>query len=347
MIVVMKASHTADEQKSIEDRLTELGLQGQLITGIDRTVIAVLGQVFPELKDELHTMDGVDDVLRVSKPYKLSSREVHEADTVVPLSHGISVGGGRPVVMAGPCSIETEEQLWESATGVHKAGAHILRGGAFKPRSSPYSFQGLGVEGLKLLSSAGKELGMPVITELLSLRDVDAVAEYSDVLQIGTRQMQNFVLLSEAGKTGLPVMLKRGMGATIEEWLLAAEYILSEGNPNVILCERGIRTFETATRNTLDLNAIALVKRLSHLPVISDPSHGTGHWYLVEPKSNASIAVGADGLMIEVHPHPDHALSDGAQSLTPANFAQLMDGIGKLGESIGRPLAETPQAVTS
>ncbi|HJM90078.1 MAG TPA: 3-deoxy-7-phosphoheptulonate synthase [Dehalococcoidia bacterium] len=347
MIVVMKPSHTAEEQKSIEDRLTELGLQGQLITGIDRTVIAVLGQVFPELKDELHTMDGVDDVLRVSKPYKLSSREVHEGDTVVPLSHGISVGGGRPVVMAGPCSIETEEQLWESASGVHKAGAHILRGGAFKPRSSPYSFQGLGVEGLKMLSSAGQELGMPVITELLSLRDVDAVAEYSDVLQIGTRQMQNFVLLSEAGKTGLPVMLKRGMGATIEEWLLAAEYILSEGNPNVILCERGIRTFETATRNTLDLNAIALVKRLSHLPIISDPSHGTGHWYLVEPMSKASIAVGADGLMIEVHPNPDHALSDGAQSLTPANFAQLMDGIGKLGESIGRPLAETPQAVTS
>ena len=347
MIVVMTASHTENEQQAVFDRLSELGLQGQQITGTQRSVIAVLGQVFPELRDELATMEGVDEVLRVSKPYKLSSREVHEEDTVIELPFGVKVGGGQPIVMAGPCSIETEEQLWESASGVRKHGAHILRGGAFKPRSSPYSFQGLGVEGLKMLYEAGQKLEMPVITELLSLRDVEACAEYSDVLQIGTRNMQNFVLLAEAGKTGLPVMLKRGMGATIEEWLLAAEYILSEGNPNVMLCERGIRTFETATRNTMDLNAIALAKRLSHLPVISDPSHGTGHWYLVEPMSLASIAVGADGLMIEVHPNPDHALSDGAQSLTPANFAQLMDGIGKLGESIGRPLAETPQAVTS
>jgi 3-deoxy-7-phosphoheptulonate synthase len=201
------------------------------------------------------------------------------------------------------------------------------------------------VEGLKMLAAAGSQLGMPVITELLSLRDVDACAQYSDVLQIGTRNMQNFVLLSEAGRTGKAVMLKRGMGATIEEWLLAAEYILSEGNPNVMLCERGIRTFETATRNTMDLNAIALVKRLSHLPVISDPSHGTGHWYLVQPMSLASIAVGADGLMIEVHPNPDHALSDGAQSLTPSNFQQLMDGVSSLGEAVGRPVAERPQAV--
>ncbi|MEE8422634.1 MAG: 3-deoxy-7-phosphoheptulonate synthase [Dehalococcoidia bacterium] len=341
----MTPSHSDAERKSIFDRLTELGLQGQQITGVQRTVIAVLGQVFPELRDELSTMDGVDEVLRVSKSYKLSSREVHDEDTVIKLSHGVKVGGGRPVVMAGPCSIETEEQLWQSARGVRKAGAHILRGGAFKPRSSPYSFQGLGVEGLQLLAAAGAEFGMPVITELLSLRDVDACAEYSDVLQIGTRNMQNFVLLSEAGKTGKPVMLKRGMASTIEEWLLAAEYILSEGNPNVILCERGIRTFETATRNTMDLNAIALVKRLSHLPVISDPSHGTGHWYLVQPMSLASISVGADGLMIEVHPNPDHALSDGAQSLTPANFQGLMDGVRSLAEAVGRPVADVPQAV--
>jgi 3-deoxy-7-phosphoheptulonate synthase len=345
MIVVMTASHTESEQQAVFDRLTELELQGQQITGIDRTVIAVLGQVFPELRDELATMEGVDEVLRVSKPYKLSSREVHEEDTVIELPYGVKVGGGNPVVMAGPCSIETEEQLNESAIGVRKAGAHILRGGAFKPRSSPYSFQGLGVEGLKMLFAAGKEQEMPVITELLSLRDVEVCAEYSDVLQIGTRNMQNFVLLAEAGKTGLPVMLKRGMGATIEEWLLAAEYILSEGNPNVMLCERGIRTFETATRNTMDLNAIALAKRLSHLPVISDPSHGTGHWYLVEPMSLASIAVGADGLMIEVHPNPDHALSDGAQSLTPENFGRLMKSAGALGASIGRPMAEMPQPV--
>ena len=231
----------------------------------------------------------------------------------------------------------------DAATGVQQAGAHVLRGGAFKPRSSPYSFQGLGVEGLKLLAQAGEKLGMPVITELLSERDVDAVAQYSDVLQVGTRNMQNFVLLAEAGKTGKPVMLKRGMGATIEEWLLAAEYVLSQDNEQVILCERGIRTFETATRNTMDLNAIALVRRLSHLPVISDPSHGTGHWYLVQPMSLASIAVGADGLMIEVHPNPDHALSDGAQSLTPANFAVLMDAVRALGASIERPLAAAPQ----
>ncbi len=345
MIVVMSTNNSEQERTAVLNRLSELGLRGEEITGIQRTVIAVLGQVYPELRDELSTMDGVDEVLRVSKPYKLSSREVHEDDTIVELPYGVRVGGGRPVVMAGPCSIESEEQLRAAAVGVRDAGAHILRGGAFKPRSSPYSFQGMGVEGLKLLEQVGKELGIPVITELLSLRDVDAVAEHSDVLQIGTRNMQNFVLLAEAGGTGRPVMLKRGMGATIEEWLLAAEYILSEGNPNVILCERGIRTFETATRNTLDLNAIALVKRLSHLPVISDPSHGTGHWYLVRPMSMASIAVGADGLMIEVHPNPEQALSDGAQSLTPANFAELMGGARSLAESISRPLAEVPQAV--
>lgn len=342
MIVVMNTNNSPDERTAVMARLSELGLRGEEITGEQRTVIAVLGEVYPELRDELSTMDGVDDVLRVTKPYKLSSREVHEDDTVIDLSHGIRIGGGRPIVMAGPCSIESEEQLRETAKGVRDAGAHVLRGGAFKPRSSPYAFQGLGVEGLKLLSQAGEELGMPVITELLSLRDVDAVAQYSDVLQIGTRNMQNFVLLAEAGNTKLPVMLKRGMGSTIEEWLLAAEYILSQGNPNVILCERGIRTFETATRNTLDLNAIALVKRLSHLPVISDPSHGTGHWYLVHPMSMASIAVGTDGLMIEVHPNPDHALSDGAQSLTPANFSELMDEARSLGASISRPLAEAP-----
>ena len=234
-----------------------------------------------------------------------------------------------------------------SARGVKEAGAHILRGGAFKPRSSPYSFQGLGVPGLKMLADVGRELEMPVITELLSVRDVDACAEYSDVLQIGARSMQNFVLLQEAGKTGKPVMLKRGLAGTIEEWLLAAEYILSQNNPNVILCERGMRTYETATRNTLDLNAIALVKRLSHLPVISDPSHGTGKWYLVRPMSLASIAVGADGLMIEVHPNPDHALSDGAQSLTPVNFAELADESRALAQALGRPFAEVAASVAS
>ena len=345
MIVIMNTNATAEQHAGIISRLAELGLRGEPITGESRSVIAVLGQVFPELRDELSTMGGVDDVLRVSRPYKLASREVHEEDTVVELAHGVRIGDGRPVVMAGPCSIESEEQLFETARGVRAAGAQLLRGGAFKPRSSPYAFQGMGVEGLKLLRAAGDELQMPVITELLSERDVDDVARYADVLQLGTRNMQNFRLLAEAGKTGKPVMVKRGMGATIEEWLLATEYILSEGNPNVILCERGIRTFETATRNTLDLNAIALVKRLSHLPVISDPSHGTGHWYLVRPMSGASIAVGADGLMIEVHPNPDHALSDGAQSLNLENFAALMEDMTALGAAIGRPLHPVPQPV--
>ena len=345
MIVVMSMNRTPEQQAAVITRIQDLGLRPQEIAGAERTVIAVLGPVYPELKDELSTLDGVDEVLRVSKPYKLSSREVRPSDTVIELAHGVRIGGGRPVVMAGPCSIETEEQLWAAARGVKDAGAHILRGGAFKPRSSPYAFQGLGVPGLKLLRQCGDEFGMPVITELLSVRDVAAVAEYSDILQIGARNMQNFVLLEEAGKTGKPVLLKRGLSGTIEEWLLASEYILNQGNPNVMLCERGIRTFETATRNTLDLNAIALVKRLSHLPVISDPSHGTGKWYLVRPMAMASIAVGADGLIIEVHPNPDQALSDGAQSLTPANFAELMRDGAALAASLGRPFADVPVPV--
>jgi 3-deoxy-7-phosphoheptulonate synthase len=346
MIVVMRADHTEEQRRGVYGRLDQLGLRGQQIVGVERIVIAVLGQVFPELRDELATMAGVDEVLRVSRPWKLASREVHEHDTAVMLPHGVPVGGGRPVVMAGPCSIESEEQLWASARGVREAGAHVLRGGAFKPRSSPYSFQGLGVAGLRMLRSAGDELQMPVITELLSVRDVEAVAQYSDVLQIGTRNMQNFVLLAEAGKTGKPVMLKRGMSATVEEWLLAAEYILSQGNASVILCECGIRTVEPATRNTMDLGAIALVRRLSHLPVISDPSHGTGKWYLVRPLAMASLAVGADGLMIEVHPNPDQALSDGAQSLTPEHFDELMTEARALASALGRPLADVPQPVS-
>ena len=345
MIVIMKMDRTEQQRDAVFARLKEGGLRGQEISGESRTVIAVLGQVYPELRDDLSVMAGVDDVVRISKPYKLSSREVKPNDTVVKLPYGIQVGGGRPVVMAGPCSIETEDQLWAAARGVHDAGAHVLRGGAFKPRSSPYSFQGLGVPGLKLLRRAGDEFGMPVITELLSERDVEAVAEYSDVLQIGARNTQNFVLLEEAGKTHKPVMLKRALAGTIEEWLLAAEYILNQGNSDLILCERGIRTYETATRNTLDLNAVALVKQLSHLPVISDPSHGTGKWSLVKPMSMASLAVGADGLMIEVHPNPDYALSDGAQSLTPGNFAHLMRECAKVANAIGRPFADRPVPV--
>lgn len=343
MIVTMKLDASEDQATRVRERLHEFGLDTQVIQGESRVVIAALGQVLQQHRDEMQMFDGVEEVLRVSKPYKLSSREVHAEDTVVSLPYGVKVGAG-PVFMAGPCAIESEEQLIAAARGVKAAGAHILRGGAFKPRSSPYSFQGLGVPGLKMLAEVGRELEMPVITELLSVRDVEACAEYSDVLQIGARSMQNFVLLQEAGKTGKPVMLKRGISGTIEEWLLASEYILSQNNPNVILCERGIRTYETATRNTLDLNAIALVKRLSHLPIISDPSHGTGKWYLVRPMSLASIAVGADGLMIEVHPNPDHALSDGAQSLTPANFSELADECRSLAEALDRPFAELATA---
>ena len=342
MIVVMRIDSGDEQSAGVLQRIESFGLQGEVIHGEQRKVIAVLGQVFPDLRDELATMDGVDQVLRVSRPYKLASREVRESDTVVDLAYGVSVGSGRPVVMAGPCAIESEEQLRETAAQVRQAGAHILRGGAFKPRTSPYSFRGLGLEALEMLHRAGREFGMPVITELLSERDVDVVSEHSDVLQIGARNMQNYVLLSEAGKTGKPVMLKRGLAATIEEWLLSAEYVLTQGNRNVILCERGVRTFETATRNTLDLNAVALVKRLSHLPVIVDPSHGTGHWYLVRPMATAGLAVGADGLMIEVHPDPDRALSDGAQSLTPEHFDELMQEASALARAIGRPLAERP-----
>ena len=339
----MRIDSGEEQSAGVLQRIESFGLQSEVIHGEQRKVIAVLGQVFPDLLDELATMDGVDQVLRVSRPYKLASREVRESDTVVDLAYEVSVGNGRPVVMAGPCAIESEEQLWESATAVRQAGAHILRGGAFKPRTSPYSFRGLGLEALEMLKRAGREFQMPVITELLSERDVDIVSEHSDVLQIGARNMQNYVLLSEAGKSGKPVMLKRGLAATIEEWLLSAEYVLTQGNRNVILCERGVRTFETATRNTLDLNAVALVKRLSHLPVIVDPSHGTGHSYLVRPMANAGLAVGADGLMIEVHPDPDRALSDGAQSLTPEEFDELMQEASTIARAIGRPLAERPR----
>ena len=345
MIVVMKMGHTAAQREAVVGRLHDLGLRDREIQGAERTVIAVLGQVFPELRDELATMEGVDEVVRISKPFKLASRETHPGDTVVELPYGVRVGGGHTVAMAGPCAIESEEQLFAAARGVRAGGAHILRGGAFKPRSSPYSFRGLGVEGLRLLASAGAELSMPVVTEVLSERDVEAVAEHADILQIGARNAQNFTLLDEVGRAGKPVMLKRGLAGTIEEWLLAAEYILAQGNAQVILCERGIRTFEPSTRNTLDLNAVAMVKRLSHLPVFADPSHGTGKWYLVQPMALAALAAGADGVIIEVHPNPDQALSDGAQSLTPANFAELMRQAGAIADAVGRPLHPLPQAV--
>ena len=324
MIVVMKTSATEAQVHAVQKVIRELGFKDQRIHGEERNVVAVLGHVYPELVDELGVLEGVDTVVRISKPFKLASREVNPYDTVVRVGP-VEIGNGTVVVMGGPCSVDTEENVMEAARAVKAAGGHILRGGAFKPRTSPYAFRGHGEKGLHILAAARAETGLPIITEVMDARDVELVARHADILQIGARNSQNYTLLDEVGRSGKPVLLKRGISSTIEEWLLAAEYILSHGNRDVILCERGIRTFETATRFTFDVNAIPLVKKLSHLPVIGDPSHATGKWDLVEPVSLAAIAAGADGLEIEVHPNPDHALSDGAQSLTPKNFAKLME----------------------
>ena len=342
MLVVMKQDATDDEVKGVLARLKDANLEGHLSPGEERVVIGAVGVISdPDIRPAVSRMAGVEEVIAISRPYKLTGREFQPEDTVIDLG-GVKIGDGTLTVMAGPCSIENEEHMVETARAVRDAGAQVLRGGAFKPRTSPYAFRGLGEEGLRHLATARAETGLPVITEVMSERDVEVVARHADVLQIGTRNMQNFTLLDEVGLTRKPVMLKRGLTATIDEWLLAAEYIMAKGNRDVILCERGIRTFETATRNTLDLSAIPVVKRLSHLPVISDPSHGTGHWYLVEPMARASMAVGADGLMVEVHPSPDHALSDGPQSLTFENFAELMESLERVGEAVGRPLAAQP-----
>ncbi len=338
MIVVMKTGATEEQIAGVRKAVRDLGFKDHPILGEERAVVAVLGHVYPELVDELGVLDGVDSVVRISKPFKLASREVNPFNTVVRVG-SLSIGDGNVVVMGGPCSVDTEENVLTTARAVRDAGGHILRGGAFKPRSSPYAFRGHGEKGLQMLAAAREETGLPVITEVMDPRDVELVARYADVLQIGARNMQNFTLLDEVGKAAKPVMLKRGLSGTIEEWLLAAEYILSHGNRDVILCERGIRTYETATRNTFDVNAIPLVKRLSHLPIIGDPSHATGAWYLVEPVALAAVAAGADGLIVEVHPEPDHALSDGAQSLTPENFAKLVERTRTLAQALGRDLA--------
>jgi 3-deoxy-7-phosphoheptulonate synthase len=339
MMVIMRKGYTEEELTGILTRLEEIGLAGHTIVGVERTVVGVVGQVYPGLADDLETMPGVDDIVPISKPYKLASREFKPDSSTIKVGD-VVIGGGRTVVMAGPCAVESEEQLMATAQAVKAAGAHILRGGAFKPRTSPYSFRGLEKKGLQILKAAREETGLPIITEVMTVRDVELVARHADILQVGARNVQNFFLLEEVGRVGKPVLLKRGFASTVEDWLLSAEYIISQGNRDVILCERGIRTFETATRNTMDLSAIPLVKRLSHLPVISDPSHGTGKWYLVEPMAMASIAAGADGLLVEVHPNPDHALSDGAESLTFENFRRLMERAKAVSEAMNRPLAE-------
>jgi 3-deoxy-7-phosphoheptulonate synthase len=338
MIVVMKVDSGQKEIDEILKRLDERGLAGHLSRGMERTVIGVVGQTYPELRDMLELLPGVEEVIPITRPYKLSSREFQPQDTVIEVGD-IAIGGGELVVMAGPCAVESEEQVLETARAVKAAGANILRGGAFKPSTSPYGFRGLGEEGLKILAQARKEIGMPIITEVLAPDDVELVARYADILQVGARNMQNFSLLDEVGKVNKPIMLKRGLSATIQEWLLSAEYILSQGNRQVLLCERGIRTFETYTRNTMDISAIPVIEKVSHLPIIADPSHGTGKWYLVAPVALAAVAAGADGVMIEVHPSPDSALKDGAQSLTFDNFQRLMAQLVSVAASVGRKMA--------
>ena len=344
MIVVMKQDATEADVNNVAEHIQQAGLKSQLNRGAERTVLAALGTPYPELKDSLEVLSGVLEVIRISRAYKLASREFKPDDTIIDVGTAKIGGDGPAVVMAGPCAVESEQQVVETAHAVKAAGASVLRGGAFKPRTSPYSFRGLGEEGLKYLAKAREETGLPVITEVMTVKDVDLVYRYADILQIGTRNMQNFVLLDEMGKLDKPVMLKRGFAGTIEDWLLAAEYILAQGNSQVILCERGIRTFETYTRNTLDISAIPVIKKLSHLPVVSDPSHGTGKWYLVAPMTMASVAAGAHGVMVEVHPSPDQARSDGAQSLTFENFAALMELVKATSKVVGsaKPMPANP-----
>ncbi len=326
MLVVMTASATEAEVLGVKSQILAEGLMPFDHVGADHVVIAVVGEIGdrkPALLDRLAALAGVERVTPIARPFKLTSREFHPDDTVIRVLDAV-IGDGSLTMMAGPCSVESRDQLFETADAVKAAGATVLRGGAFKPRTSPYAFQGLGVEALRYLAEARERTGLPVITEVMEPSQVDIVAEYADILQIGTRNMQNYSLLRDVGRVARPVMLKRGYGATIEEWLMAAEYIVSSGNPNVILCERGIRTFETYTRNTMDLSAVPLLYQLTHLPVIVDPSHATGKRWLVKPLAIGGVAVGADGVMVEVHPNPDQALSDAEQQLTIDQFRDLM-----------------------
>ncbi|NPV91162.1 MAG: 3-deoxy-7-phosphoheptulonate synthase [Firmicutes bacterium] len=329
MVIVMEPYATEEQIALVESKLTERGFSIHLSRGVVRTILGAVGDRSRISFEFLEALPGVEKVVAILKPFKLASREFKTEDTVVRIGKE-RIGDGGIQVIAGPCAIEGREKYLEIAQMVKEAGATILRGGAFKPRTSPYSFQGLEEEGLEILAEAGRLTGLPVITEVMDPRLVSLVAEYSDVLQIGARNMQNFFLLREVGTVDKPVLLKRGPSATIEEWIMAAEYIISSGNPNVILCERGIRTFETYTRNTLDLSAVPLLKHLTHLPVVVDPSHGTGKWRLVQPMSLAAVGAGCDGIMVEVHQNPAEALSDGPQSLTPENFQQLVGGIRRM-----------------
>ncbi|MBI4652527.1 3-deoxy-7-phosphoheptulonate synthase [Candidatus Desantisbacteria bacterium] len=336
MIIVLRPDATEEQIKHICDKLTALGVKVNISKGVERTVIGAIGPEDVLRTHPLETFPGVEEVMAILKPYKFASREFKKEDTLIKIDN-ITIGGSRIIVMAGPCSIENKEMMFELGKTVKNSGAHVIRGGAFKPRTSPYDFQGLGEEGLKILVEVKKKIGLPVVTEVMDTRDVESVVEHADIIQIGARNMQNFNLLKEVGKYRKPVLLKRGISATIKEFLMSAEYIMSEGNNNVILCERGIRTFSSdETRNTLDLSAIPVLKRLTHLPIVVDPSHAVGRWYLVESMAKASIAAGCDGLIIEVHHCPEEAFSDGAQSLLPHKFEKLMQSLKPVAEAIGR-----------
>ncbi len=331
MVVIMNPDASNENIQAVVEAIESVGLTAKIMEGAQQKIVGVIGDKRKMSSLAVEAMDGVEQTVSISKSYKLASREFHPANTVVDVD-GVKIGDGNVVVMAGPCAVESHEQLLEAAKIVKAGGAQFLRGGAYKPRTSPYSFQGLEEKGLEYLAQAREITGLKIVTEVTEVEAVQTVAQYADLLQIGARNMQNFRLLKEVGRCSKPVMLKRGLCATIDEWLNAAEYIMNEGNPNVILCERGIRTYETYTRNTLDMSAVSAVKHLSHLPIIVDPSHGTGKWRMVKPMSFAAIAAGADGLIIEVHPNPAKALSDGPQSLTPENYAEVMRGVYKISD---------------
>ena len=340
MVVVMEERATESQIEQVVARLVEMGMDVHRSTGVSRTVLGVVGQGQPDT-GLIEVLDGVHEVMRISEPYKLASRTFKPDDTTVTIGD-VRIGGDEVIVMAGPCSAENESQVRTAAAAVRRAGAKIFRGGAFKPRSSPYSFQGLGEEGLRLLRDASNAENMKLVSEVMDISQIDVIERYCDIFQVGARNMQNFTLLRELGHVRKPVLLKRGIAATIEEWLLSAEYVLSGGNTEVILCERGIRTFETATRNTLDISAIPIVKKLSHLPIVVDPSHATGRRDKVAPMARAAVAAGADGLLIEVHCDPDHALSDGAQSMFPSQFDRLMAELRIIAPAIGRSICLEP-----
>jgi 3-deoxy-7-phosphoheptulonate synthase len=339
-IIVLKPTATEDDLRRIVKKLEGRDLKANISKGTERTVIGVIGdtsKIAEEEEDAIRAMPGVEDVLRILKPYKLASRDFKTEDTAIDIGGNV-IGSEKIQVIAGPCAVESKTMIVSIAEKVKNAGATFLRGGAFKPRSSPYSFQGLGEEGLRYLLEAKKKTGLPIVTELMDPRDIEIIIKYSDVIQIGARNMQNFRLLLEVGMCNKPILLKRGLSATIKEWLMAAEYIMSRGNQEVILCERGIRTFETATRNTLDISAIPLLKQLTHLPVMVDPSHGVGKWDLVAPMCKAAVAAGADGLLIEVHTNPEEALSDGEQSIKPTAFKKLMEELKPIAVAVGREI---------